>query len=472
MNSMILPRTSHQQAAPNALENARPESPPSSPYRKPRRAACDRCRHQKLKCAREERRGNSPEAEKCNRCTAQRVPCSFSTSRRAGRASVTRLSSSRSPTEQGQHAGAANTLTGMTSQQDTRTEGSHSGWHPCHWSTNAAESQSSISQNEQDIASLDERSNSNKLPASAHAFVEEAKYLSSTLFASLQNEPNASGLEPHPMPNMWGYPWSDLNNAGSMDKNLSALVNDGLEQQRMVLQNLNANFEIPCPQNVSQPLSTSANMALPFDKDSEPARIPSSEMSVGDGEVFPYSHTFPSSNQWSESSASSVTPGQLLATIPHNSSGSMEPSDKACDPAEAELRSMRRLPQSNIETQLQRLNQLSDLNMKLYHQLTNINAQSHTRETEFSNLSSALVGNILESSTRLQDILKAFDPPNASTVTAPPNAQPVMLTDTSPPTPWACQSVPTPPDFGDSTVTLNSHQNFPLPSFSDSMRHT
>ena len=48
------------------------------------RAACDRCRKQKLRCHRKHHSSNS----KCERCTSAGTTCSFSASRRAGRPRV------------------------------------------------------------------------------------------------------------------------------------------------------------------------------------------------------------------------------------------------------------------------------------------------------------------------------------------------------------------------------------------------
>ena len=48
------------------------------------RAACDRCRGQKLRCRREHQSGNA-EAGKCFRCNTADAVCSFSQSKRSGR---------------------------------------------------------------------------------------------------------------------------------------------------------------------------------------------------------------------------------------------------------------------------------------------------------------------------------------------------------------------------------------------------
>ena len=59
-----------------------------------KRAACDRCRGQKLRCLRE-----TPGAGKCVRCNTAGAVCSFSLSKRAGRppASATTNSAERRP---------------------------------------------------------------------------------------------------------------------------------------------------------------------------------------------------------------------------------------------------------------------------------------------------------------------------------------------------------------------------------------
>ena len=49
-----------------------------------KRAACDRCRGQKLRCARQDQSGN-PSSSKCARCITAGTTCSYSPSKRAGR---------------------------------------------------------------------------------------------------------------------------------------------------------------------------------------------------------------------------------------------------------------------------------------------------------------------------------------------------------------------------------------------------
>ncbi|KAL6715428.1 hypothetical protein ACLMJK_006389 [Lecanora helva] len=58
-----------------------------------KRAACDRCRGQKLRCLREPQAGNDV-AEKCIRCNTARAVCSFSQSKRAGRPPASAIANS------------------------------------------------------------------------------------------------------------------------------------------------------------------------------------------------------------------------------------------------------------------------------------------------------------------------------------------------------------------------------------------
>lgn len=79
----------------------------SRPNTQSKRAACDRCRGQKLKCLREERNGNFDNG-KCTRCNTAGAVCSFSASKRAGRPTASASSNPMERKGRGKGAQVAN----------------------------------------------------------------------------------------------------------------------------------------------------------------------------------------------------------------------------------------------------------------------------------------------------------------------------------------------------------------------------
>ena len=79
----------------------------SRPSTQSKRAACDRCRGQKLKCLREDQNGNFDNG-KCTRCNTAGAVCSFSASKRAGRPSASASSNLIERKVRGKEAQAAN----------------------------------------------------------------------------------------------------------------------------------------------------------------------------------------------------------------------------------------------------------------------------------------------------------------------------------------------------------------------------
>lgn len=327
-----------------------------------KRSACDRCRGQKLRCPREDKNGNFNPG-KCRRCSAAGAVCSFSALRRAGRPPA---SSNTNGIERNANENDTEVCQGpsKTRRPNTRQRGD-------------VDTIAGDQQGERQVLQQLEESRS---------------------YEDNEIEPGVNGQDlthPIPFPSLYETAWGafpDL--AWGRDGESMALEGNGLIQQDPFR---NSNWP-PFPLSPSHKSAQNRGVSSGNNASSEDYKIPD--------------HRNPNPTR--------QISGQHLMTqyedvMDMRDDRSVNMNNTNLNPATSDLTEPRTFAESlesPEETQHRRMQELSELGMRLYSQIKHA-SKRHSTQTNPSSLEIRVqdISNILKSSTTFLSLLKSFHPP-------------------------------------------------------------
>ena len=424
----------------------------STSKRRTRRAACDRCRHQKLKCTSEDKHGNPTESGKCIRCTNQGVPCSFSISKRTGRPPNPRSSDNASPTEP-----KAKLISGKTRLTASAREG------PGQKDCRQDEFYNDLNDDWIRSRCVVGHGGGTQMGASQYAdgmsteetepkllmstFGEESNCLQPPLNNSLLDSRHLASSEAARLPNFFAFSTAEEYSSSFMEQDFGAYMNSELGEQMMQLDRFNIGSNFPFSQ-------ASSAMAMDFKMTTAPHVSNEGKSDPGQGKNMGMTDSLcPSicklSNPYRvlESSPSSLEASKFFSSASRSSSRSLDSQadnraagkkesnpinfDSSATPPspshqsnEAEKKRSPGVNQcassSSNDAQQQLMQHLSELDMRLHSELMNLNTQSQDDNSDSAALFNQFVGSTFQSSATFLNILKSFYPTAACASSAEP----------------------------------------------------
>ena len=257
-------------------------------------------------------------------------------------------------------------------------------------------------------------------------------------FSSLLENHSLVNSEAAGMPNFFTFSAGEEETGSSLvEQEFGAFFNSDAREQAMNFEHFSIGSDFPSAQT-SPPMAMDVTMTTAPSLSNEARMDPAQSNSMGMSDSLSPSFYRPlSPSQVLDSSPSSLEAAQFLSSTSRGSSNSLDLRPNKCGTAKNESKTTSfdssdnpsslsnkikevekkhspgvdgRVSPSSTEAQQQRMQHLSELDMRLHSQLLNVNAESQVANFEGPELSSQFVGGILESSATFLKILKSFYP--------------------------------------------------------------